>query len=321
MPQPTLLSFLGIAKEAVYGTAVPATTFMPVTSMKPVDKIEYLEDKGIRGSYTDMYGVVPGPALTEYEFEGDVFPDVVGFPIVGVLGDLTTTGASAPFTHAAALLNAGNGQPPSYTISDYYVNATRQFPGFVFSEFSMKMNADNLLSYSAKGMGQPSITTVKPTPSYSGQRPIAAWTGATLIGGVASAVMVEAECSIKRNLTSINTVDGTQGPRSIWGGPVMVEGKMTLVMEDDAAYLAYLNNTQPALDFSFSAGAGPLATQVKLHMSQAAYTAAEIERGKDYVEVAITFKSIANATDIGVSGGVSPIKATLQNAVPANTYK
>jgi hypothetical protein len=56
-------------------------------------------------------------------------------------------------------------------------------------------------------------------------------------------------------------------------------------------------------------------------MSKCAISAADITRGKDYVEVPITWTAIANTTDIGTSGGYSPIKVTVQNAVTSGTYK
>jgi hypothetical protein len=101
---------------------------------------------------------------------------------------------------------------------------------------------------------------------------------------------------------------------------VSASGKLTLVMEDDTQYLNYLNNSKPSLDINFSQGAGAAAVQVKLHMTKAAYTAAEISRGKDYIELSVDFDALANTTDAGASGGYSPIKVTLQNAVAASTY-
>jgi hypothetical protein len=51
------------------------------------------------------------------------------------------------------------------------------------------------------------------------------------------------------------------------------------------------------------------------------YESADISRGKDYVELPISFKAVANSTDVGASGGYSPIKVTLQNAITSGTYK
>jgi hypothetical protein len=321
MPQPTFRSFLGIAKEATFGTAVAATAFIPVKSMKPKDKLTLLDDAGQRGSMVDSYGKIPGPLVSEYDFDGDVFPDTIGFPLTGVLGDITTTGASAPYTHALAVLNTGTGQPPSYTLSDYYAITTRQYAGAKFSEVSMKFSGDGLLTYSAKATALGSATTSVPTPSYTAVTPIAGWTGAVTIGGSASTILVDGEVSIKRPVDIIHTVDATQAPYALWSGKVTVSGKLTMVMEDDAQLLNYLNNSQPSLDINYSQGAGAAAVQVKLHMTKAAFTTADIDRGKDYIAISVDFEAVANTTDVGASAGYSPIKVTLQNALASGTYK
>ncbi len=320
MPQPTFRSFLGIAKEATFGTAVDATAFIPVKTLSPSDKLTLLDDQGMRGSMVDKYDQIAGPAWSEYGFDGDVFPDTLGWMLAGVLGDVTTTGASAPYTHAFSTLNTGDGQPPSYTLSDYYTIATRQFAGIKFSELGIKFSGDGMLTYSAKATGLASVTTTAPVPSYSAVPPLAGWTGAVTIGGTAAAFVADGECTIKRDVTVVHTSDGSQAPYALWSGPVSASGKLTLVMEDDTQYVNYLTAAKPALDIDFSQGAGATAVQVKLHMTKASYTNAEISRGKDYIELSVDYDALANTTDAGTSAGYSPIKATLGNAVATGTY-
>lgn len=321
MPQPTFRSFFGLAKEATFGTAVAATNFIPIKSMKPKDKLELLDDAGMRGSMVDSYGKIAGPMTSEFDFDGDVYPDTVGFPMTGVLGDITTTGASAPYSHAMAVLNTGTGQPPSYTLSDYYTISTRQYAGAKFSEFSMKFSGDGLLTYSAKATALGSVTASTPTPSYTAVAPIAGWIGAVTIGGSANLTLIDGECTMKRPVDIIHTVDGTSAPYALWSGPLTVSGKLTMVMEDDTQLLNYLNNSQPSLDINYSQGAGASAVQVKLHMTKAAFTTADIERGKTYISLSVDYEAVANTTDVGGSGGYSPIKVTLQNALASGTYK
>src|SRR5437016_2060817 len=118
MPIAAFASFLGIAKETTPGTAVAATAILPVTDAKPKINVMYLPDEGMRASQAKTYGEVQGPTYAEYEYGGAVYADAIGWPLVGVLGDLATTGASAPFTHGIALLNSG-ALTPTYTLSDY----------------------------------------------------------------------------------------------------------------------------------------------------------------------------------------------------------
>lgn len=93
-PQPTYASFLGVGLEppGAYGVAVAPTAFIPVKSMTPMDKLVLLTDEGWRGAPVKTYSHTPGPLYAEYEFAGDVYADVIGYPLAGVLGDVTYTG-------------------------------------------------------------------------------------------------------------------------------------------------------------------------------------------------------------------------------------
>lgn len=320
MPHSSNLSFLGIAKETTLGTPVAATAFIPVDKPTPKDALTLLQDKGLRGSMVEVYNEIAGPKHSTFDFGGDVFPDTVGWMLAGVLGDVTTTGAGAPYTHAMSVLNNADGQPKSYTLTDYYATGTRQYAGAKFSELGFKFNGDSMLTYSAKATAFASNTTTVPTPSFTAIPPIAAWTGAVTLGGTAVTTVLDGEVTIKRPVTVIQPVAGSQNPGNLWSGPVSVDGKLTLVMEDDTQLTNYLTVVQPALDINFQSGTGASATQVKLHMTNVTYSAADIGRGKDYVEIAVSFSARANTTDIGASGGYSPIKATIQNAITSGTY-
>lgn len=320
MPLPTYFSFLGIAKETTKGTAAAATDYIPVVSMSPRDVVMYLPDKGMRGSQVELYNEIAGPTMSEFGFEGDVFPDTIGYALAGLLGDVVTTGASAPFSHVMAVKNSGDGQPPSFTFSDYNAVTTRQFAAMQFAELGFKFSGDGLLTYSAKAIGNASVTTSKPTQSFSTVTPIAAWRGAVTIGGSASVTLIDGSCDLKRAVSAIHTLDGTAQPYKIWGGPVSASGKLNFVAEDESELTRYLTNTQPSLVLDFQQGAAAALTQVKLSMTKAAYTVGEIVRGKDYVAVEVSYDAIANTSDAGATGGYSPVKATLQNAKASGTY-
>jgi hypothetical protein len=330
MALPRSRSYLGIAKETrptpgSSPTAVAATDFIPFTTLNPFDNITYLDDKGIRGSMTEEFGVIQGKQYSEIDIAGDVFPDTVGYLYSGVLGDLATTGSVAPYTHTISLLNsqATNGQPTTYTISDYYSlgsSSTRQYAGAQFASIDTKFSADALLTYSAKAMAFESVTAANPTPSFSALSPLPSWTGAVSLAGSPSANLAEGNVNISRAVSPIFTVDGTQNPYQLFAGPVTVDGSLLLVLESDAQLNYYLNNTQPVMAIDFTSGTGATAVQVKFNMTKCAFTVAKIERGKDYIELNVNYKAIANTTDAGASSGYSPLKVTLKNAKVSGTY-
>jgi len=279
----------------------------------------------MRGSMVDQYDVLQGNIYSEFDLAGDVFPDTIGYITAGVLGDVTVTGASAPFTHAMAVLNsqASNGQPPTFTLSDYYslgAASTRQYAGTQFSSVDFKFTADGLLTYSAKAVGYASVTAANPTPSFSTVTPLPAWTGVVTLNGATSTLMADGNCTISRPVTPIFTVDGNQRPYQLFAGPVTCQGSLTLVFESDTELGLYLNNTKPILDIDFTQGTGATATEVKLHMTKCAFKTAKIERSKDYIELGVTYEGMANTTDVGTSAGYSPVKVTLKNAKASGTY-
>ena len=330
MALPRSRSYLGIAKETRPApgsspSAVAATDYIPFTSITPFDNVKYLDDKGMRGSMVDEYGVIQGNIYSEFDFGGDVFADTVGYIYGGVLGDVATTGTGAPYTHTIATLNshASNGQPTTWTLSDYYSlgsASTRQFAGVQFASIDTKFSADALMTYTAKAMGFQSATAANPTPSFSTVTPQAAWTGTVTLASSVTATMAEGNVNITRPVTPIFTVDGNQSPYQLFAGPVTVDGSMLLVFESDTQLNYYLQNTQPSLAIDFQSGTGASLVEVKFNMTKAAFTVAKIERSKDYIELNVNYKAIANTSDAGASSGYSPIKVTLKNAKPASTY-
>ena len=325
--QPSVKSYLGLALETTKGTAVTATDFVPITlnSFKPVEMINELLDKGIRGSMVENYNYVQGRRHTEIDFGGPVFADTIGYWLASILGDVTTTGSTAPYTHAIALKNSvgasGDAQPKALTITDYYSANTRQFPGCQVHDFELTFNADGMLEYTAKVTGYPSATTTAPAPSFSTVLPTQVWTGAVTVGGTSISNSTTGSVKLTRKAEPIFGIANTQAPYSVFVGALEVTGKITFVMENDTQLTNFLSNTQPALTFNWSTGTGATATQVSLTATKSAYTTGVVVRDKDYVEVTVEFNSLGNTTDVGTTAGYSPVKFTLQNAKPSGTYQ
>jgi Phage tail tube protein len=327
LAQPSVKSYLGVALESTKGTPVTATNFVPVTmtSFKPVDVIAPLYDTGLRGSMVENYQYVQGRKHTTVDFGGPVFADTIGYWIAGVLGDVTTTGSSAPYTHAIALKNAvggsGDAQPKSLTITDFYSANTRQYPGVQITDLGFTFNADGMLEYTVKTMGWASTTTTAPAPSFSTVLPTQVWTGVVTIGGSTVGYTRTGTLDLSRKSEAIFGVGNTQNPYQVFVGSLTAKGKITFVMQDDTELTRYITNTQPALTFNFSTGSGSTATQVQFTLSKGAYVTGAIERNADYVEVTVDIEGLGNTTDVGASSGYSPVKFTLQNALPSGTYQ
>ena len=324
--QNSVRSYIGIAKEETKGTIVAPTDFIPVAkdSLKPVDVVDPLYDTGLRGSNVVNYNYIQGRTRSTFDFGGAVFADTIGYGIAGVLGSVATSGASAPYTHTISLLNSltsgADTQPVSYTLTDFYAVDVRSYPGCQFSDFSLKFNADGMLEYDAKTTGWQSSTVADPTPTFSTVLPTPVWRGTVSIGGSAVATAMEGTIEMKRNVTPIYGISNTQNPYQVFLGALEVTGNIKFVMENDDQLVAFLTNTQPAIVLNWAYGSGSTEVQIQATLTKGAYTAATIERGDDFVSVAIELNAQANTTDDGASGGFAPIKWVLKNAKASGTY-
>jgi len=324
--QNTARSYLGIAKEVTKGTPVAPTDFIPVMAnkLKPADLIGELYDEGLRGSLVKDYAYIQGRSNSTYDFGGSVFADTFGYVLAGVLGDVATTGSSAPYTHTISLKNAtatgADAQPIAYTLTDFYAANVRAYPGIQFQSCSLKFTADGLLEYDAKGTGFLSSSASTPTPSFSTVLPTPVWQATVSIGGATVANAVDGNIDMMRSVTPIWGLANTRNPYQVFLGALETKGKIKFVMENNDQLTNFLTNVQPAIVINWAQGSGSTATQIQATLTKGAYTAAVIVRDKDFVEIDVDLNAMGNTTDAGSSAGYSNIKWVLQNAKPSGTY-
>jgi hypothetical protein len=320
-------SYLGIAKETTKGTPVAPTAFIPVgvSKFKAVDIIDPLMDEGLRGSNNKNYNYVQGRVRSTVEFGGPVFADTIPWAIAGLLGSVATTGSVAPFTHTVSLKNASatgtDAQPTAFTVTDFYVANVRAYAGCQIHDFNLTFSAEGLLEYDAKATGWQSTTASTPTPSFSTITPTPVWQATVSVAGSTVSNTVDGSLTLTRSVTPIYGINNTQNPYSIFVGPLEVKGQLKFVMENDTQLTNFLSNSQPAIVINWTNGSGASATQLQATITKGAYTAAVIDRSKDFVEVMIDLTGVGNTTDAGSTGGYAPIKFVSQNAVTSGTYQ
>lgn len=317
---PTALSFYGIAHENVKGTYTAPTDYLPLTKFDPVDKTVWLKDDGMRGSMAKEYNLIAGPVYSEISCSGPVFPDTIGYPLVSLLGDITVTGASAPFTHTAALKNSGDGQPISDSLTDFNSVDTRGYSGTQWYGMDFKWDGEKLLDWTGTAKGFQSASQSKPAASFTGITALPGWLCLFTINSIASTTLVSGDISIKRAGGPINTADGTQSPYQMFAGDVTVTGKLVVVADTNLQLTNYLAATKMPLDFNWTQGAGAALVQLKLHMSNCNLNDVKTQRGKEFTEYEIDFSALPNSADAGAGGGLSHVKATLQNAKASGTF-
>src|SRR5215469_1647388 len=400
---PEALEWAGFGREATPGTVVAPTVTTPFEKIEPEDKVTWLEDKSLRGSMVEEYGLVPGVELTDFGISGPVYLDSVGHILFNLMGDYTATGSTptnsttltapvtvgattatvssitgyangqavqigitadgnpeivtlsatpsgstltfantparfthasgktvttvvAPFTHIFSTLNSGNGQPVTHTMTHHQGISgsfgARQYGYWCASECAFTANAQQAFMHDSKGTGVlsgPAGSSFVNTPSSAKLQ--ASWEALVGIGGPASggtliSTVIEPKITITRQLKPYFTLTGFQSPFIIARNALSITGGFTHIAIDESPLLNMLNNTQPQVQIVISnglSGANLLSCQFDLQV--AAYDTAKLN-SNDEIEYDVTFKAIANTTNVGASGGYSPGKVTLQNAIP-----
>lgn len=235
----------------------------------------------------------------------------------------------APFTHVFSLLNSTTGaaQPPTHTLTHRQgISGSfgqNQYGYWCASEAAFTLNSQAAFTHDTKGTSliRQTVTgsALVNTPSTSAMQ--AAWEGKVGIGGPASGGtqvfnVGEPKFTVTRALKPFWGVNGQQAPYAIVRNNLAITGGFTFLVIDDSPMLAMLNNTQPQLQIVVSNGlSGANLLSCQLDMQAGAYETTKLN-GNDELEWEVTFKGVANATNAGFTGGFSPGKITLQNAVP-----
>lgn len=297
------LSYLGLAKEAVWGTPVTAAKWLPVKDMKPTDDIKMVLDEGKRGIAAKDFGAYQGTKLSNLEYGGDFFPDVAPYFLLAVLGADTVSG-TGPYTHAFGLGSA----PPSLTLQDFFGHSQeRQYAGCRVSEVGLKFATDTgAVEWTAKLLGKASALVVKTTPTIGTTTPFLGWQAALSIGGTsAPGRLLAAEWSLKRTLKEVFGANNSQDPSTIYAGILEVTGKMTFDMPDETELQHYLTNDQPSVSVALTSGAN----SVTILTTKTAFEKATVDRSQEFVRVDAQIRGLYNATDAG------PAKITVINSV------
>jgi len=314
---------LGFAKEAVVGTYVPPTFFMPIQTFDPVDMITPLPVDYLGGSMITTYGFEQGLKWATLQAAGDFFPDSWGFPLAGLFGVDDTTGASAPYSHKLSLKFNSTGQPTTQSVTDSYgATNARGYVAAVWDEMVFTFAADRLLACSAKGLALASSTEAVPVPSLTTVLPFPVWQFTLTIAGSATAVMVtNLVVTISRKSEAIPALTGSQQPAELFEGYMTATWHGTILADPaDTGLDYYLNNTQPSMNITATRGTGTGVQGLTLTSTKVAFESASLRQTGDYLTCDFAGTAIGNATDVGSQAGEGVITATLENALPAGTF-
>ena len=263
----------------------------------------------------------------------------------------TVSTCGTPFTHKWAALNSPLGyggaygaQPPTHTFTDVtnivnvFQNVTygsaptntygaRQYPSAVLKEVSFSGNAEQLLNVKSTGDSWLSVAAgTAVTNVTTNSRPIPNWNSTVVVAGntVSSTGLYNGigqfNVSFTRQTQTYWIVAGTQTPFVIARGPLNMNGTLDWDPTNSEAPLdLMLLNAQAPMTITVSnqiptviPNSGTPFT-LTFTASQVANIKSKVTRSKDLISYGNSFEGIANATDVGGSGGLGPGTITLTN--------
>jgi hypothetical protein len=244
------------------------------------------------------------------------------------LSGKTVATVSAPFIHVFSLYNGVGGQPPTHTITHYTgiggSYGARQYASWCGSAVDFTIDAEKLFTHSTKGtayLGAQSLTSITNSPTTTPPQPD--WEFLVGIGGPASGGtlvnnVTAGGVTLSRTLKSWFGLNGAQSPYIIARAGFSLSGKFTQLAQDETPLTNLITNAQPQLQLKMSNGlSGSSLLAIQFDIQVGAYLTDKFA-DSDHITYDTTFKGVRNTTNAGQSGGLSPGKVTLTNAV--STY-
>ncbi len=233
--------------------------------------------------------------------------------------------------HNFALLNNGlggggwtNSQPPTYTYEDFSgvpaVTGARQYGYACFSEVTITSDAQDLLMWDGKMTALCSeIAGSTPTVALTTVTPQAAWLPTVSIAGAGTINTASWKLTLTRKLAPKFANADQQDPIAIARG--YFDASIAWDWDpasDEEEFLYYVNNTQPTVQIVAGNGqSGTAYAALTVTANQMGFTEGALEDSKDVFGFDETVELVANTTNVGPSGGFSPLQIQLQNQVIA----
>lgn len=232
---------------------------------------------------------------------------------IGTQAPPTTAGV----LHALSLNNASDathtGQPNSYTGFLYQLDGNViQIPGMIISDLKFTFKTDTQVTVDAAWTGLPGKTLAAPTNTPSTLPPFPPSSAGITLAGAFTDRYSDFSLDLKRTVTPVGTLNGTNAPSSIYAGPLSVTGSLNAIYQglSDTDLTNLTGNVQPTLTLSCNQqgdGAHPLVLQ----LSKITYdSAAPQGSNTGFATIASNFKALMNPTD-ALDGKLSPIQAKI----------
>lgn len=302
--------------EAFTGsTAVGATTFTVASSLGAVTtgSIIQITESGINEVVTatsGSTGTVVNCTNTPLRFAHTT----------AATGQLQT--AATNYTHVFSMLNSGSAQPATHSLTDF-TNLTasvgaRTYPSACVSKLDFTGNSEQLLMGKVSGNSWMSAAAGStPVAATTFAKPQAAWESTVSVGGSSVNTVSNWTWGASRKLQIYWNATNSQTPFVIARGGLGISLGLNYATPADESPLTNMTTSGPlAVVFTTTNGlTGANLLSLALQTTTAQFVKAKPTRNNVLIGYDDTADAVANTTDVGGSGGLSPCKVTLINNV------
>jgi hypothetical protein len=203
------------------------------------------------------------PVRGRVEVAGDITFELspqYGKMLKHIFGSVTSSGASAPYTHTFKIGDLPIGMTIEKQFTELDTAKYFQYTGCRVNSFSLRCTTEGMIECSVGLMGKKEIVSGESFDSTAtdlGHTPFDAMDATIREGGSELAIVTEIEMSLENNLDGGNyVIDRTGLRRSIPAGTVRVSGRVRAVFENTTLYDKAINNTETSLSIEFAKGTG-----------------------------------------------------------------
>ena len=291
------LGFIGLAKEAVWGTAVAATDYTEAFSENITLTKERFDLKNLSGSYAE-----PDDAVGLDRVAGDIvvpgYPVILGMLLKSVFNTISQTTVLSGFLHRTDFITttsefSATAASQPYTLEIFRdVTSSHQYRGCVVNRLQMAIAPNAPLRVTASVIGQSAAQIAKTTATFPGS-PLAPFTFDTCsvsIGGSGSARMENATVTIDNQLTGTPALNASALIARIRRSAaqiVTISGQFDFT--DNTEYNDFVNQTERAMTLTMTKANS---FQFVIEMPRVVYTAFPLGvPGKDRLVVSFEGKA------------------------------
>lgn len=311
---------VGIVKEATWGVDAVPTIWLPASNpnFQPGD-MQHIDDDGLRGKASANYDLIPGPGNGKFGWGGNLYLDTVPAILSSIVGPDVVAGAG-PYTHTMQL----SPTPDSYTIEEQQNVSAYHYNGGRFTEFVLSWDSSSgTANYTVQGVSKIGLEMTGGAGQGGGALPaftaesaissVAGWQGAITIAGAATANLISGSVTFSRPATIkhgwSNIAGGSQDARAIYPLALDVTGRL-LFDYTQTTEQYYASPRSGAAGTNLASGTvvknalvltlRRSATEVlQITLTKAAYKMAERQTADGVYQLALSFRAVHNATDVG----------------------